>query len=555
MLAYYLSGLKKIFSVGKIIIFVSIIYLLIIGIFSYFIHKDKMKFVTTDLIKKNRAQIYKTLNNSELQKTKDGRLMLSIYKTVSCGMIGEACTNNPIDGNKNFHKSLFGFMSNLIALPYTRPPASGTYWAIDGLKNAGFIPKTYAAEGIGLGAIKPFANLWKVFRDVAYMILVLILVAIGFMIMFRRKLNPQTVISVESALPRIVITLLLITFSFAIAGFLIDLMYVVIAITTSIISNNNTYYDATKFTNNYLNADMGTLYNSMFPTKNDVFIWSGFKFLFDVGGALLSFTGPLNGVIRALTGGFAGYYTFMHSPAFFWLYSAINNIQVAAFSFGDLPGTILWIVFGGILTALGTAFGAFIIPPLIIGLIVLFTIIFMVFRIFFMLFKSYLQIILLIILGPIILLFEAVPGKSAFSFWFKHLIAELLTFPIVVAILLIGYVLVNTLSAPGQEIWTPPFLIGLDANTYALLLGMGLIFLIPSLVKLAKEVIGVKDMPIGIGLGTFFAGGAAVGGGLMGTVGQVGSLSLGITALTGKSLRAIAKNPLSVFTPGKEDAA
>jgi hypothetical protein len=48
--------------------------------------------------------------------------------------------------------------------------------------------------------------------------------------MFRVKISPQAVITVQSALPKVVITLILITFSYAIAGFLVDLMYVVIGI-------------------------------------------------------------------------------------------------------------------------------------------------------------------------------------------------------------------------------------------------------------------------------------------------------------------------------------
>ena len=56
-------------------------------------------------------------------------------------------------------------------------------------------------------------------------IIFLVLIFIGFMIMFRMQINPQTIISIENALPRIVITMILITFSFPLAGFLIDLLF------------------------------------------------------------------------------------------------------------------------------------------------------------------------------------------------------------------------------------------------------------------------------------------------------------------------------------------
>ena len=46
------------------------------------------------------------------------------------------------------------------------------------------------------------------------------------MIMFRVKINPQTVVSLQTMIPKLVTTLILITFSFAIAGLVIDMIYV-----------------------------------------------------------------------------------------------------------------------------------------------------------------------------------------------------------------------------------------------------------------------------------------------------------------------------------------
>jgi hypothetical protein len=48
---------------------------------------------------------------------------------------------------------------------------------------------------------------------------------IGFMIMFRQKLGSQTAVTAQQAIPGIVVALIVVTFSYAIAGFLIDLMY------------------------------------------------------------------------------------------------------------------------------------------------------------------------------------------------------------------------------------------------------------------------------------------------------------------------------------------
>src|SRR3990172_12628792 len=66
------------------------------------------------------------------------------------------------------------------------------------------------------------------------MLLAFVMIVIGFLIMFRRQIDPHTVISIQNALPRIVLTLILITFSYAIVGLLIDLMYVILLLAYSL---------------------------------------------------------------------------------------------------------------------------------------------------------------------------------------------------------------------------------------------------------------------------------------------------------------------------------
>ena len=86
------------------------------------------------------------------------------------------------------------------------------------------VPKeAYAAtpEEVFFGAT--ILGLWKQLRNLSYVFFVLMLVIFGFMVMFRYKIDPQTVITVQAALPRIVINLLLITFSFPIGALALKL--------------------------------------------------------------------------------------------------------------------------------------------------------------------------------------------------------------------------------------------------------------------------------------------------------------------------------------------
>jgi len=123
--------------------------------------------------------------------------------------------------------------STMLAMFTDRPVSSAEYIKyVAG--NMNLIPDAQA-QGFGFSGLNPVLTVWRAMRDAAYLILVLIILVMAFMIMFRIKLSPQTVITVQSAIPRVVVALILITFSYAIAGFLIDLMYVVIALISLII--------------------------------------------------------------------------------------------------------------------------------------------------------------------------------------------------------------------------------------------------------------------------------------------------------------------------------
>lgn len=545
MLQYYLNGLKKIFSIAKKVFLVIAVFVVVITLFSHFIARDKKSLQTQSVnpIEKNRAEIYKVINDKELNKTKEGKLTIALYKMSMCSMIGEACTNNPKDGDVNFQKSVFGFISKLIVLPYVNPPASGIYWAYSGLQNARFVPKTMAAEGIGFAAIKPFANLWKIFRDISYMLLVLVLIGIGFMVMFRMKMNPQTVISVENALPRIIIAFILITFSFAIAGFLIDLMYIFIVLMISILSNNNNFYNSSQFQNEFVMRSSLDIFTDIVGRTK------GASVLYNIGNAILGILPFWTAwILRAVVGVvtvllFNGV---VHGALISPFSKFLNDITAAGFTLGDLPEALIAPSLMSIAILLLFSIGAVALFEIVIFLLVLGTVIFLAFRIITLLFTSYLKLILSVILSPLLLLFEAVPGKNIFSYWMKNLVGNLICFPITIFVFILGFIIINTSLA---NTWTIrlPYLYGIQDESFRIIMGLGLIFLIPDLVKFAKETLGIKDLPLNIGVGTFFGGAGALVGGAGGLIGQIGSWSLGISALTGKSIHDLlggAKKPL-----------
>lgn len=523
----------------KKLIMVFAVYLLVMSLFAYFINNDKRAIAPKfDRIEKNREEIYKHINDKKLNATKEGKLSIIVYKSLMCAVIGEACTDNPDDADEYYNKSVFGFLGNLIAYPYANPPASGIYWAYSSLSEAGFLPKTYAAEGIGFAAISPYANLWKIFRDLSYIVIVVVLIAIGFMIMFRMKMNAQTVISVENSLPKIVIALILITFSFAIAGFMIDLMYIVIGLIISVMSSNpagGTFYDATVFKNDFMGAKAGDLWGQirvgLSPTQSiGYFIGESMLQIMptEINLALRTVAGLVavilsSNLINFVTNLFAG---------------MLNAIDVLGNSLGNLLQPVLGIPLAMIIYPFVFILVAFHLFPAIFSVLILFSIAFLFFRIILLLFSSYLKLIIIIILAPFLLLFEAIPGKSAFKFWLMNILGNLVAFPVTIGVLVLGYIIVND---PNPAVMTArlPYLYGLDNNSFRVLVGMGLIFLIPDLIKISKELLGIKDLPISIGLGTFFGGVSAGTAGATSLLGQFGSISLGLSAITGKGLHEL----------------
>lgn len=117
-------------------------------------------------------------------------------------------------------------VGNFVVAMYGSPPASGVQYFADQIHKFNPVQPAYAAEGIGFNALKPVQNVWTVFRNISYIGFVIVFVIIGFMIMFRAHISPQAVATVQDSVPRIVIALVLVTFSYAIAGLMIDLMFV-----------------------------------------------------------------------------------------------------------------------------------------------------------------------------------------------------------------------------------------------------------------------------------------------------------------------------------------
>jgi len=515
---------KSFFSFTRKVVTVLIVFGAVIALFIYFIQKDKVV-SQSDIVEKNRTKIYTQLEELEKNPSQENKLTASLYRGWSCNMIGEACTDNPEDGNNNYNNSFFGKASGLISVPYSHPPASGIAWVQQGLQNAGFVPDTYAATGIGFASIQAYLPIWKLFRDISYLLLVLVMITIGFLIMFRVNLGGAAV-GIESALPRIVLAMIMITFSFPIAGFMIDMMYAVIAVCIGLLYNAGlaanqhtgwlgTYSTAKDYLNNYLTAG----FLELWPQGSGNF--------FKVGSSLWQLMPPMvQGMFQILIVPIATYYTstILHIPE--KIATSFSDISIAGFDIGNLT-TIPVVIMATALIGFFYIIG----PSLILGIIIMLTILIFIFRIFFMLLESYIKILLYIIFSPIILMFSAIPGNGNIGWWLRNLVGELITFPTVMVITLVGNAImainISDLDTPLLHLLTAgqgpgsfepafrlPFLYGFQTDDFNTILALGLVLMIPDFVKMVKGWVGVQDSPLKFGMGTYLAGASIFTGAL-----------------------------------------
>jgi hypothetical protein len=362
-----------------------------------------------------------------------------------------------------YGKSAVAMTGNLIAGMYDTPPADLALWIHDTAQTLGFEPKRAYAQGIGFSGFSGLLPLWQAFRNIAYALLAIVMIVIGFMVMFRKKIDPKTVVTVQNALPKIVLTLLLITFSYAIVGLMIDLMYVAIYLLIGLFQSSN-----------LLPA----------PTLPASLLHSTSQSLYAQGGILVNITN-LFGISSPLR----------------LVYQALG-IDPAAGAIVSVGALIFGLAFaaptGGLslLAAIPAGLSA------ILSLLISIALLFLVIRLFIFFLSSYIQIVLALLFAPLQLVFEAVPGSTAFSSWLKNLFANLIVFPIGAGAFMLSAVFMNIANGPNAQLWNPPLTTLVPSSTRSLgaLVGLGILFIIPNVAGSIKESLKAKPaLPIGVG--------------------------------------------------------
>ncbi len=243
------------------------------------------------------------------------------------------------------------------------------------------------------------APLWSKFRDMAYVFLVIVMIVIGFMIMFRSKIGGQLMVSVGNTIPSVIVSLVLITFSFAIAGIIIDVGGIIISLLYSIFEKQSISIQ-----------DFGALFAVMFKGVS-------IQDYFDV-------------VATDFTNATTGFFSNMGLGLLKVIGASLKTLSLG------VVGLLLFIIGLGVVC---------------VGAI----------KLLIVLYKSYFELLLNVVLGPVKILLGTMPGNEAMKInWFTGLLRNVLVFPIVYFIVNIPVFLASTLGEESVVLSFPEKLTG-----------------------------------------------------------------------------------------------
>jgi len=436
-------------------------------------YKDNL----TDCTKNGRMDIQCYLGG-----TKSAGFFSSLVETMRASLNGLPLSENEALVLGPSSQGVLPILASTVSYFYAVPPASSTEYLADLGKNFGFVKTSYAqANTSGWNGLKPILEIWKTFRNVAYTFLIIVFVVIGIMIMLRIKIGAKTAVSFQDAIPRLAMTLLFITFSYAIAGLIIDLANVVGALGISIIDPSGFKDFFISFIRDWiikpLTAFLALFTNLQNPSealndKNPGLLYFTYLFMKE-GSSYASIIGfilnPINLILLSIGVPFKA----LNAIEKFPLLDAFN-----------LPGKIISLVFSIIL----------------IGIYI---------KLIWALLKTYITIIVTIIFSPFQIMLNAIPGNDSMSKWLSNLIGNVAVFPAVLimfAILSKLLEIINGFPGGANSLWvpsplTPPARGSSNASIVTSIIGFGMLLLISKVPDMVKEAVKISASKYGSAIG------------------------------------------------------
>jgi hypothetical protein len=335
--------------------------------------------------------------------------------------------------------SLLGMVGTM----YEEPPVTVEVWAQD-IRNKINLNVTAQDStdsdtynpGQGFELLNPIRELWGTAVNTVYIIYILIVVFLSFLILFRSQLGGQEVITLYNSIPSLVISLVLVYFSYPISALAIDLVTISSGVVYGVLIGDG--------------PDSGAPGDFLYSVDFTETRGSGTDLLDDVvnlitGGGQqvdprteLQIDDPAVNVWRIFqTSGISptGDDIEVIIPQDVPLADALSNIIEGATGTGGLANSLLKLVF------IFAAFSASL-------------------KLFFSLLKSYVFLIILPVASPFIFLIAAIPSQttSVIQEYFGRLLASALSFVAVYTVFLVIIIIARDTTAVDDILWTPPLL-------------------------------------------------------------------------------------------------
>lgn len=284
---------------------------------------------------------------------------------------------------------------------------------------------TYLKDKVHLDSI------WGFFRNIAYVFFIIIMIITGFMIMFRKELPGQVVVGISNTLPQIILGIILVTFSFAIVGLVMDVGKISMTVVSSI------FQDAYDIPNDEIEGNVdeviavggiGSLTNQALKTSK-------------LEGLIVRFIDkiPLIGpTVADFMAGWGGTTTGMSIQSILLLY--LNNVANTAkkedFNLDSatpavdlLLDPLVEIAELGIDITLLDVMNVTTMVLLVRNVIILLVCLYASFKVFITMWMTYLKLFVNVIFAPIQIMLGSLPGNfSMTTQWFKSVVANVLVF-------------------------------------------------------------------------------------------------------------------------------
>lgn len=453
-------------------------------------------FTKTSLAQVKQNPTFGTQYSSTHLQTQN--IMIEVMSSLACQLSGvdpikpsQPCFGIDRESGKiGFVKNgngVVGALTTMIKKTFLVPVHFSDYVAYTS-NNFGIVKKTYA-QGIGFVGLQPVLGLYTIFRNLSYVLLVFVFVVIGVAIMLRLKIDPRTVMTVQNQIPKLIIGLVMITFSYAIAGLLIDMMWV------------STYF----VINTIAPAEQQPTVIAALTQGVPGFASSLFS---DKGGLIVLARDASSSVGDLIKGIFS-------SPSFPTLPQGPTKdcgLDIFCHVGGFIESSIQTLMSAIVATLLS------IVASIIAFLIFMIAILVQLFKLWFALIKAFVSILLDVMLAPFWILAGLLPGAGpsvGIGAWLRDLAANLAVFPAVVFLFLVariimqGFTNVAVTSGEGSLAFNPPLIGNATTNPdiFAAIIAVGFILSAPSFVETVKKAF--KSNGLGGGMGGLSAGQAA----------------------------------------------